>query len=497
MVRFDLFILFCLACLLPLQSVVAEEAAQPAYRQPVLIRVEGVIGSRLEHYVLRKLARAKAVGCDLLILEIDSPGGGLAETLKLCGEIEKLHGVHTVAFVPREALSGAAILSLACDEIIMNETARIGDCGPIFMAEDFLFRHAPEKIRSDLVAQVRLLAEQNGHPPALAEAMVDFTVKVERYRLPDGSEQFFTSRELQGRPGPPPGERLETLAESGDGRFLELSGKRVKELGLASANIDRRDKLTEYFHLESPPLVLKPNAVDTTVFWLNHWLVTGLLLVVGLVALMYELSAPGVGIGGLTAGLCFVLFFWSRFLGGTSGWLEVVLFAAGVVFLAMELFVIPGFGITGITGICLMLAGIVLASQEFALPTNNAELGITVSSTLTALISGMVCVAICALMVRHMGSIPVLNRLMLKPPQPAMETVTAHGKEKTPLLDTETIVAVGDWGTAATLLRPGGKGQFGDRVVDVVSDSGFLQPGTQIRVIDMRGSRIVVEQAEA
>ena len=72
---------------------------------------------------------------------------------------------------------------------------------------------------------------------------------------------------------------------------------------------------------------------------------------IGAVALYFELSAPGIGLGGLIAGLCFTLFFWSRFLGGTAGWLEVILVLAGAAFLAVEIFVLPGFGIAGITGL--------------------------------------------------------------------------------------------------------------------------------------------------
>jgi membrane-bound serine protease (ClpP class) len=210
---------------------------------------------------------------------------------------------------------------------------------------------------------------------------------------------------------------------------------------------------------------------------------------------MYELSAPGVGIGGLTAGLCFALFFWSRVLGGTAGWLEVLLFSAGIIFLAVELFVIPGFGITGITGILLMLAAVVLASQEFALPTTNAQLITTSTSTLTTLLAGVIGFIVCAITLRHMEAIPVLNRLMLKPPRPdiATEEVIDSDGKSWPAADAS--IQIGDWGVATTLLRPGGKAQFGDLVLDVVSEGAFIQPDVQVRIVEMQGHRIVVEKA--
>lgn len=489
MIRSALFLLVLLAT----AATFAQDAPPRDFQQPVLIRVDGVIDSWLEHYVLRKLARAKQLGCDLLILEIDSPGGGLTETLNLCDEITGLSGVHTVAYIPREALSGAAILSLACDEIVMAEHAQIGDCGPIFLAEDFMFRHAPEKIRSHLISQVRVLSEKNNHPPALAEAMVDYNVKVERLRLPDGSEQLLTDREFAARPEAAAWQKLETLPESGGGRFLEVIGRRAVELNLASATLESREALYQRYGLEQPPLALQPDVVDKASYVLNTWLVTGLLIFIGLVGIAYELSVPGVGIGGVTAGLCFALFFWSRFLGGTAGWLEVVLFASGIVFLAVELFVIPGFGITGVAGIGLMLTGIVLASQDFTLPTTNAELARTTTAVGTTLLSSLGGAVVFALMVRHMQAIPVLNRLMLKPPSGEVETPPIVDKEGKPLPPRAPILGIGDVGVASTMLRPGGKAQFGDSVFDVVADGVFIQPGIMVKVTEMQGTRIVVE----
>ena len=84
-----------------------------------------------------------------------------------------------------------------------------------------------------------------------------------------------------------------------------------------------------------------------------------------------------LGIGGLLSGLCFALFFWSRFLGGTAGWLEVILFLAGVIFVAMEFFVIPGFGLAGLSGLALVIASVLMASQHFILPANQLELSVT------------------------------------------------------------------------------------------------------------------------
>ncbi len=178
------------ACLLAASSIRAAEDAdknpeknqQQKYSHGVLIRIEGVIGPMLAAYFDRKLDAAKAEGADLIILEIDSPGGTLAESLDMAGRLRDLDFAHTVAYVPKQALSGAAIMALGCDDIIMAPAALIGDAGPIFQDANSQFRFAPEKIVSHLAQEVRGLAAAKGRPPALAEAMVDKNLQVFRVK---------------------------------------------------------------------------------------------------------------------------------------------------------------------------------------------------------------------------------------------------------------------------------------------------------------------------
>ena len=320
------------------------------YEKGVIIEVTGVILPMLQKYIERKLEQAQQLGADLVILQIDSPGGELDATLKIADQLRDLRWAHTVAYIPDEALSGAAIISLGCDEIVMGPQARLGDAGPIFLGPDQLFHHAPEKLRSDLARRVRDLASAKGRPPALAEAMVDMNLIV--YRVTNqqtGKVTFMSQHEIDSSENPNVWEKGPPVLESREGSFLEVNGDRAVELQLANATIANKGALEQRFRPAQGPLIeLRDNALDTAVDILNIPLVTGLLFVIGAIALWVELSAPGIGLGGLISGLCFTLFFWSRFLGGTAGWLEVILVLAGTAFLAVELFILPGFGIAGI-----------------------------------------------------------------------------------------------------------------------------------------------------
>ncbi|NQT12375.1 MAG: peptidase, partial [Planctomycetes bacterium] len=347
----------------------------PKCAEGVLIRFEAVITTMSEQYLYRKLDVAKKRDADLVIVEIDSPGGELEASLNIAQRLRTLDWAHTVAYVPREAISGGAIVALGCDEIVMGPSARMGDAGPIFLDENFLFQHAPEKIRSDLALQVRDLARAHDRPPALAEAMVNMDLIV--YRVENGQTgeiTFMSDKEIESADDPKEWKKTQPVFESREDHFLEVNGQRAVELGLAEANAESRRDLEDRYGLTGGLLVLEATTVDTAVTILNWPLVTGLLFVVGLVALLIEFSSPGIGFGGLTAVLCFAIFFWSRFLGGTAGWLEVVLFLVAISFLAAEVFVFPGFGVVGVMGILLLAVSLVLASQTFVVPRTEREL---------------------------------------------------------------------------------------------------------------------------
>ncbi len=173
----------------------AQDAAAPAppqkFRQTAIIRFEGPITGMLEQYFYRKLDAAQQAGCDLVVVSIDSPGGELEASLNLAHRLRDTEWARTVAWIPRQALSGAAIAALGCDEIVMRPSAVIGDAGPIFLDEGFMFQHAPEKIRSDLARKIRDLASAGGRPAALAEAMVDDQLVVFRMRNKQTDEIAF------------------------------------------------------------------------------------------------------------------------------------------------------------------------------------------------------------------------------------------------------------------------------------------------------------------
>lgn len=465
---------------------IAKTPSRPEFKRPASIRIAGEITPWQKGYFDRALAKAKAANADLVVFEIDSPGGYLHESLEIAETLRDVTWARTVAYIPREALSGAAVIALGCDEIILHPRATLGDVGVIFFDRDFLFKYAPEKVRSKLALDLKLLAEAKKRPPALAEAMVDMDLEVFRMvNVKTEAVAFMSQVERQAQPNPDDWEVKELVPESQKGRFLTVSGARAAELQLASPTVENEFQLRDRFPGAKDWRQIHPDNVDKTIYVLNLWWITALLFVVGMSGLFYEFSAPGTCLGGLVAILCFALFYWSRFLTGTAGWLEVLLFVTGVLFLAAELFVLPGFGVAGVAGISLMILSLVLASQNYLVPQTPEQWISTAGSAATVIGSVLLLCILGGITIAWFGSIPGFSRLVLAPP-----TADEVGSAK--LLQAELPVHVGQVGRAESPLVPAGRARFGDDFVDVISESGLIGKGAPIQIIEAEPGRIVV-----
>lgn len=464
-----------------------------SFRHPAIIEFKGDIDWKLSKYFRTRLERARRSGVDLLILEIDSPGGLKTESLDIAETLRDVDWAYTVAWVPRQALSGAALVSLGCDEILVGPNARIGDIGVIqFDPELFAFRFAPAKVQSVLIRQARDLAESKGRPPEIAEAMINKDMLVFRRARPGGFEYKAVHVDSDDIPGPP----WELIEESGHEKFLTVNGPRAVELGLADAIVADRAELAQRFGVDpSDFAVYRYTTTDALVYYLNHPLVTGLLIIIGLVALYFELSAPGIGVGGLIATLCAALFFGSRFLGGTADLFELLLFVTGLFFLIMEIFVIPGWGLPGIIGLLMVVASVFLASQNFVIPNSARQWNQFLTLVMVLVVASITFIVAAVYITRRIGKIPILNQLVLIPDSDEPDP-SGKGDAKKPGPVAHPYVSVGDWGKAETLLRPAGRAIFAGRSFDVVSDGAFVEPGRQVKVIDIQGNRILVAPVE-
>ena len=459
-----------------------------------LIEIKGMIEPILASFLQRQIERAVDAGAKLIIFEVDSPGGYLFESEELAQTIADLkdRGVHAVAYIPEGAYSGAAIISLGCDDIYMRPDAKIGDAGAIReTAEGGAFERAPEKVLSPLKQLLGELARRKNRPVALAQAMcdIDFPVYQATHKT-KGTVTYMTEDEIHAAgeewvQGP-------LVVESKKGWLLTVTGRRAHELQLAQAPVDSLVDLKARLGIpaEQRLVAMKRTWVDDTVFLLNTPFVMGFLFFIGLVSIYLELHTM-TGVFGLLSAVCFGLFFWSKVLGGTAGSLEIVLFLMGVGCLLLEFLVLPGFGFFGVTGFLLTFASIIMASQTFGhLGPNMSDADQTLQ-TLKVFGGAVLGLVVCAIgFARFLPQIPLFNDMILTPPS-ADETAAPRLK---PELVGKMADLIGQTGVALTMLRPSGKAEIHGNPVDVMSEGSFIPEGTAIQVVECVGKWVVVRK---
>jgi len=452
--------------------------------RPVRVDVKGPLKADLIDRVDRMIRQAiERENANFVCLWIDSAGGSPADSQRLAGYLAELDStrVRTVAYIPREARADAALLALACDQIVMHPGAVLGGEGDAAFSQDSV---------AEVVRFIRkVIAPNKARAWSLPAAMFDPELKVRRYRR--GAEvAFFSEQELKEQPKPEAWVPAEEVTRPG--RPFSVKGSDAVTLQLANHVVNDLAGLRERFELENDPGLMEPRWVDTLVEALASPKLAVLLLIIGAVALYAELHTPGVGVPGFIATVCFVLFFWSRFLGGTAGWLEVLLFLLGVACLMLEIFVIPGFGIFGLGGGALILASLVLASQTFVLPRNEYQATEFRNSLLMLAGATLGTIVAIILINRWLPRAPIVSQMILHPPtHEEAEAISASES----LAHFERLV--GMHGVAVTPLVPGGKARFGRTTVDVLTDGDFVPRGAEVEVVEVQGTRVLVRAVES
>lgn len=481
-----------------------ENAATGEAPHAMIIKIENMIEPILEQFVERQIDRAVGSNVNLIIFEINSPGGYAMTSMNLANRIADLSDrkVRTVAYVPKQALSGAAIISMGCDEIYLHEDAQIGDAGGIEVGKGGQFEFVPQKFMGPLRTTLESLAEKKRRPPALLVAMMDKDLSV--YQVTNretGQISYMSDDEIHHSNGN--WIKGDAVPEAGKDKLLTVRGKRAHELHLAEVPVKDFAELQARLGVPNDVKVSVSQRtwVDTMIFLLNTGWATTLLLMLGLASIYLELHFP-TGLFGICACVCFGLFFWSRFLGGTAGWLEVVLFLLGAGFIAIEVFVVPGFGVFGVSGAILCLFALILASQTSIIPATAEDMRELAKSlgTMTSAVVGVLVMAV--LFSRYLPSMPLFNAMILAPPGSTMAgsseprlrpELTGAAPAINAVLERDQSL-VGKQGVAMTVLRPAGKAQIGEDYIDVVSDGPFISSGRKIEVLAVAGNRVVVRE---
>jgi membrane-bound serine protease (ClpP class) len=496
--------------LLLLGAVMAEEfsnapAETPGAKAAVII-CEGMIDNGLYKSIQRRTQIALNEGVQYLIYEIQTYGGLVNAADNICKYLilEVGKEAHTAAYITTEAISAGAMISVSCQDIIMLENTTIGDCAPIVLVPSQKLEGVDrEKAESFIRAAFDRAAEANGYPRALLRAMV--TMQIEVYRVKNiktGEYEFFESVRLPKDPNTYDLDNKELIVESD--KLLTLIASDALEYGVARAQVKDRAGVLEFLAKRDgvtfvgEPMVLRTNWSEEMVRWLNSPAVMAVLVMLAMLGVYIEFNTPGVGLPGLAAVVCFTIIIGSKYLIGLANWVEVALFVLGILLLLIEFFVLPGFGIAGFSGIVCIFAGLfgmLIKNPPDKLPwPKDAIAWSDFTWGVVGLSTGFVGFIVLAwLLSKYLPRIQFLSGLILAPAVPRQSGEIPLSMTTPPESNTVS-VNLGDAGEVVSILRPTGKAKFGDAIVDVVAEAEFLDKGTKVEIIEVRGNRVVVKK---
>jgi membrane-bound serine protease (ClpP class) len=412
-------------------------------------KIEGDIDLGLAPYVKRVITEAELNFAEAVIFKVNTFGGRVDAATQIKDAILDSK-VKTIAFINKRAISAGALISLSCENIVMVPGASIGATTVV----DQQGTKQSEKAQSYMRSEMRATAEKNGRRTDIAEGMVDERVVVEG--LVDSS------------------------------KLITLTSQEALEYGIADTILSNLTDVLEAYNLENAEIIeLDVDWAESVVRFISNPIISGLLIMIGLVGLFTEVKSPGWGLPGTAGIIALALFFGANYILELASAIEIILFAAGVVLLLIEIFVIPGFGVFGILGIIFMITGLFLGLlADFPLIDWSDISFAIIQLALSFVATGL----LMFLLTKFLPKSEIWNRLILANDISSTSGYTTSDPGFKYLLNLV--------GEALTDLRPSGTIKVENKRYDVVTAGEYIVKGKTVRVVDIEGSKVVVEEVK-
>jgi membrane-bound serine protease (ClpP class) len=490
-------------CFLLLFSLAAEEEvttptgnaqAAAVKEKAVVIPIEGGVRGLLMTTLKRRTEAAIERGIKVIIYRVKSDGGELGAAMEMSNYVFGLDSeIKTIAYVEAKAYSAAALFSLACDDLYMKPGSAIGDCEPILPTSEG-YVTAGEKIQTVLKERFRTFAKTNGYPVELSQAMVSSNLKIFRaYEKESGKMVYFRSENWDILSDEEKSQYERRSIVCHEGELLTVSDSEAIELGFSHGTFNEFSELLAHLGYDEEAEVVDFNETEKVVDFFDQ--IAGLVLIAALFFLYMEFKTPGMGAFGSLAALCFCAFFIGKLYQGQANYLEILLFVLGMVLIALELFVFPGFGIAGLAGLALLFISLVLAMQDFNIPTTDIQhemlMDNIVSVCLSFLGATVIFVLVLVLVPKGKNKASFLSGLIHRDHQqvsPEFKKVE-HDQADFPSM-------LGFRGETSTILCPSGKMLYQGEVYSVTAREGFIEKGVEVEVVEQEGNQLMVKLIE-
>lgn len=413
---------------------IKEEIAEPVWRK-----------------TKKAFEQAESINADLIIIQMNTFGGALDAADKIRTKILESK-IPVFVFIDNNAASAGALISIACDSIYMRKGGSIGAATVVNQTGEVL----PDKYQSYMRSLMRSTAESNGRNPKIAEAMVDPSVYIEGIIDSTKVLTFTTSEALKYN-------------------YCEAEAENIQDV-LSKAGI-RNYEIKEQ----------KLSALDIFIGFLLSPAVSGILIMIIIGGIYFELQTPGVGFPLIAAITAATLYFAPLYLDGLAANWEILVFLAGLVLLALEVFVIPGFGVAGISGIALIITGLTLSMID----NNGFDFsGVNLNTIIKSLLTVVISIFIGLIASFYFGQKILKSNTFGKL---ALESVQSSNDGFSIAYD-DIKQMIGKKGIAYSILRPSGKIMIDDNLLDATAINGFIEKGDEIEVVKYETSSLFVKK---
>lgn len=417
----------------------------------MLMEIKSEIDPRTRRYVDLALTHAETIKADMVVVEMDTYGGILTDAKEIVDRI--MHFKKPIwVFINSDAASAGALISIACDSIYMAPGASIGAATVVSATGE----KAPDKYQSYMRSIMRSTAEEKGRNPRIAEGMVDEALVIDSVKK--------------------------------EGEIITFSTSEAIQYGFCEAKVESVEEILKRNNVENYELVKFELSGSETViaFFLNPF-ISGLLILIIIGGIYFELQTPGVGFPLAAAIVALVLYLVPYYLNGLAENWEIIALFLGLGLVAVEVFILPGFGIAGIAGITLTVGSLILImvnndAFDFEFVPAN-EILYAVSAAFGGLLGGIALLFI--------GGARLSNTRFFR----RVALVETQERSEGYVVKPATESMKGKKGTAFTVLRPGGKVMIDGHLYDAYTRGEYLEKGDTIEVLDDETTSLRVKKA--
>lgn len=445
------YILIALSLMLGLKA-----SAQPSEEGKTgliyIFDIKQEIAPPVWHNTKKAFREARDLKADVILIHMNTYGG-MVETADSIRTAILQSTIPVWVFIDNNAASAGALISIACDSIYMREGANIGAATVVNQTGEAM----PDKYQSYMRSTMRSTAEATGRDPDIAQGMVD------------------------------PRIRIEGISDSG--QVITFTVSEAIKYGYCNAQANSIEEILKITGKKDFKVVeQRLTATDRIIGFLTKPIISGILIMIIIGGIYFELQTPGVGFPLAAAVVAAIVYFAPLYIEGLAANWEILLFIIGVVLLLVEIFAIPGFGVAGISGIVLIVTGLTLSMiDNIGFNFTGVPLdGVVVAFFIVIIASFFSLIGSFFITRKLFGGHTMFGDLALLSTQQTSEGYASSDVHYTEMM--------GKTGEAFTMLRPAGKVSIDGQIFDAVAEAGFIDKGEAVHVVKYENAQLIVRK---